>query len=148
MPAPREIERVGSLFSKLSDRSKPFLDECSRTKYLAVSDYNRAADEYVKLVRQTLSNKGLGLPKENDCQGCLSNVKSALDTYQMETGLLQALEDLRSTYLESMLKPAFKQYLQSDSYSKVDIEQLYMNALKIDSLIEVIQFLKRIKQLR
>ncbi|MFW9960742.1 MAG: hypothetical protein ACFFDV_06985 [Candidatus Thorarchaeota archaeon] len=148
MPAPREIERVGSLFSTLSDRSKPFLDQCSRTKFLAVSDYNSATEEYVKLVRKTLSNKGLGLPNGNDCQGCLSNVITALDTYQLDTGLLHALEDLRSTYLESILKPAFKQYLQSESYPKVDIEQLYMNALKIDSLIEVMQFLKRIKHLR
>jgi len=148
MPAPKEIERVGSLFSTLSDRSKPFLDQCSKTKFLAVSDYNLATEQYVKLVRQTLNNKGLGLPNGNDCQGCLSNVTTALDTYQLDTDLLHALEDLRSTYLERMLKPAFKQYLQSESYPKVDIEQLYMNALKIDSLIEVIQFLKRIKHLR
>ncbi len=148
MPAPREIERVGSLFSTLSDRSKPFLDKCSKTKFLAVSDYNRATDEYVRLARQTLSNKGLGLPNGNDCQGCLSNVITALEAYQLDTDLLHALEDLRSTYLESMLKPAFKQYLQSESYTKADIEQLYMNALKIDSLIEVIQFMKRIEKLR
>jgi len=148
MPAPREIERVGSLFSTLSDLSKPFLDKCSKTKFLAVSDYNRATDEYAKLVRQTLSNKGLGLPNGNDCQGCLSNVIRALETYQLDTGLLHALEDLRSTYLESMLKPAFKQYLQSESHIKSNIEQLYMNALKIDSLIEVIQFMKRIERLR
>ncbi|MDH4214103.1 MAG: hypothetical protein OEV85_09300 [Candidatus Thorarchaeota archaeon] len=147
MPEPSEIERVGSLFSSISDQSKPFLDKCSKTKFLAVSDYNRAADEYVKLARQTLSNKGLGLPNGNDCQGCLSNVKSALETYQLDTGLLSALEDLRSTYLESMLKPAFKRYLQSESYTKADIEHLYMNALKIDSLIELIQFMKRIERL-
>ena len=148
MPEPKEIERVGSLFSSLSNRSKPFLEKCAKTKFLAVSDYNRASDEYVKLVRKTLNNKGLGLAYGNDCQGCLSNVISSLDTFQMDTGLLDALEDLRSTYLESMLKPALKQYLQSESYTRADIEQLYMNALKIDSLIEVMQFMKRIERIR
>jgi hypothetical protein len=148
MPEPREIERVDSLFSTISDRSKPFLEECSKTKFLAVRNYNRATDEYVRLVRQTLSNKGLGLANGNDCQGCLSNVISSLDSYQLDKGLLDALEDLRSTFLERMLKPAFKQYLQSDSYDKADIEKLYLNALKIDNLIEVIQFLRRIERIR
>jgi hypothetical protein len=144
----REIERVGSLFSAISDRSKPFLEKCSKTKFLAVNDYPSAADEYMKLVRETLSNRGLGLADGNDCQGCLSNVRNALDTYQLNADLVDALQDLRSTYLESMLKPAFKEYIQSDTYTKEDIEKLYMNALKIDSLIEVIQFMKRIEKIR
>jgi hypothetical protein len=147
MPEPKEIERVGSLFKSLSNRSKPFLEKCSQTKFLAVNDYNRASDEYVKLVRKTLNNKGLGLANGNDCQGCLSNVISSLNTFHTDTGLLNALEDLRSTYLESMLKPALKQYLQSENYTKSDIERLYINALKIDSLIEVIQFMKRIERI-
>jgi hypothetical protein len=66
----------------------------------------------------------------------------------LDKDLLDALRDLRSTYLEHMLKPAFKQYLQNDRYTKADIEKLYMNALKIDSLIEVIQFMKRVEQIR
>jgi uncharacterized UBP type Zn finger protein len=148
MPEPKEIEIVSSLFNTISNRRKPFLEECSKTKFLAVSDYNRATDEYIKLVRQTLSNKGLGLTNGNDCQGCISNVISSLESYELDKGLLDALEDLKSTYLERMLKPAFKQYLQNDSYAKADIEKLYMNALKIDSLIEVIQFMKRVERIR
>jgi hypothetical protein len=144
----KEIERVGSLFSAISDRSRPFLEKCSKTKFLAVNDYPSAADECVKLVKETLSNKGLGLADGNDFQGCLSNVRNALDSFQLNADLVDALQDLRSTYLENMLKPAFKEYIQSDTYTKEDIEKLYMNALKIDSLIEVIQFMKRIERIR
>jgi hypothetical protein len=143
----KEIERVSSLFNKLSDRSKPFLDKCSRTKFLAVNDYASAADAYMKLVRETLSNKGLGLINQTDCQDCLLSVRNALDTYQLNSDLVNALQDLRLTYLESILKPAFKQYIQSDIYTRKDIENLYMNALKIDSLIDVIQFIKRIERI-
>jgi hypothetical protein len=148
MPEPKEIERVGRLFSTLSNRSKPFLEKCSKTKFLAVNDYNRAANEYVKLAKKTLSNKGLGLENGNDCQGCISNVRDSLDSFQMDASLLKALEELRSTYLENMLKPAVKRYLQSENSTKTDIEQFYMNALKIDSLIEVVQFMKRIERIR
>lgn len=148
MPAGKQIERVGSLFSTLSDKSKPFLEKCSKTKFLAVVDYNRATDECLKLARQTLSTKSLGIAKVNDCQGSLSNAKNALDSYQLDSNFVDALEDLRSTYLESMLKPAFKRYLESETYTKAHIEKLYMNALKIDSLIEVIQFMKRIERIR
>jgi hypothetical protein len=148
MPKHKEIERVGSLFNKISDGSRPFLEKCSRTKFLAVDDYPRATEEYVKLAKETLSNKGLGLAEGNDCQGCLSDVRSALDAHSLNADLVGALQDLRSTYLESMLKPAFKRYIQSDSFTKGDIERLYMNALKIDSLIEVIQFMKRLERIR
>jgi hypothetical protein len=148
MPAPKQIERVGSLFSTLSDKSKPFLEKCTRTKFLAIVDYDRASDEYMKLVGKTLSTKSLGIADVDDCQGCLSNVKSALESLQLDTDLMTALENLRSTYLESMLKPAFKRYLQSESSEKGNIEKLYMNAMKIDSLIEVMQFMKRIERIQ
>ena len=148
MPAPKQIERVGSLFSTLSDKSKPFLEKCTKTKFLAIVDYDRASDEYVKLARKTLSTKGLGIVDVDDCQGSLSDVKNALDSLQLDTDLMDALENLRSTYLESMLKPALKRYLQSESCAKGDIEKLYMNAMKIDSLIEVMQFMKRIERIQ
>ncbi|MBN2230634.1 MAG: hypothetical protein JW779_13680 [Candidatus Thorarchaeota archaeon] len=148
MPAPRELERLGGLFDSISERSKPFLDECSKTKFLAVSDYSSATSEYMKLVTKALSEDGLGLSKKSDCQSSLSNVQSALESKRLDKGLLQALEDLRATYLESMVKPAFKTYLHEDSLTKTDIEKVYMNALKIDGLIEVIQFLNRVRRLR
>ncbi len=146
MPNPRKLERVGTLFEAASsNRGQSFFDQCSKTKFLAVNDYYKAEDEYIKLVTKTLSVKGLGISGKNDCYGCLSSVKSALESGQLDKGLLDALENLRSTYLNRMLKPVFKQYINNDTANKQALEKIYTNAMKIESLIEVIQFMNKVQ---
>jgi hypothetical protein len=143
----KDLERIGNLFNAASSRSESFFDECSKTKYLAVKDYYRAEDEYIKLATKTLSVKGLGIVGKDDCFGCLSSVKTVLESGQLAHGFVDALEDLRASYLESMLKPAIRQYLHTETINKQDLEKLYTNAMKIESLIEVIQFMNKVQDI-
>ena len=147
MANPKELERIGNLFNAASGRSKSFFDECSKTKFLAVKDYYRAEDEYVKLATKALSIKKLGITGNDDCYGCLSSVKTALESGQLNQGLIDALENLRTTYLDRMLRPAFKQYVHNDTANKRSLEKLYTNAMKIESLIEVVQFMNKVQDI-
>ncbi|MGY5872136.1 MAG: hypothetical protein RTV72_07835 [Candidatus Thorarchaeota archaeon] len=143
----KKLERLGKLFNAASVRGRPFFDQCSETKFLAVKDYYKAEDEYIKLASKTLSVKGLGIAENNDCYPCLSSVKSALESGQLDDGLIGALENLRSTYLDKMLRPAFKRYIHDEVTSKKALEKLYTNAMKIESLIEVVQFMNKVQDI-
>ena len=147
MPNPKELERVGYLINAASDLSKTFLDKCTKTKFLAVKDYYRAEDEYIKLAAKTLSAKGLGIAGGDDCYGCLSSVKSELESGHLNKVLIEALEDLRATYLNSIVRPAFKQYIKNDTTNNQALKKLYTNALKIENLLEVIQFMNKVQHI-
>lgn len=140
----KELEKIGNLFNAANDLSKTFLDKCSKTKFLSLKDYYRAEDEYIKLAGNTLSVKGLGIIGKGDCYGCISNVKSELESGQLNKDLIDALEGLRDTYLENILKPAVQQYIHNDATNNQEIKKLYTNALKIENLLEVIQFMNKV----
>ncbi len=145
MPAPKELERLGGLFSLASDKSRPFLDRCSETKYLAVQDYSRATSVTVELAKQTLKEANSGLTNRADCRRYLATVQSAVEAGQLDSTVIQALEKLRSKYLEKVLRPAVRTYLENDQLKTSEIELLYKDALRIDGLLEVVQFLKKIE---
>jgi len=145
MPAPTEFERLGGLVSAASNQSKQFLERCSKTKFLAISDYYRASDQYVELAKETLSSKSLGIRTHKTCQECLSDITSALEMGQLDTSFIEALENLKSMYFEDVLKPAFRDYIQEKTAHKPKFEAIYLNALKIDSLIETIQFMNKVQ---
>lgn len=141
----KEIERIGNLFDVASDLSQSFLEKCAETKYLALKDYYRAEDEYIKLAEKTLSVKGLGITDKDDCCSYLYSVKSQLESGQLNEGLIDALEALRGKYLEFVLRPAVRQYMQNDEYNKRELKKLYSNAMKIDNLLEVVQFMNKVQ---
>jgi hypothetical protein len=145
MPAPKELERLGGLFNLASDKSRPFLDRCSETKYLAVSDYNRANSVTVKLAEQTLKEANSGLTSRADCKKYLGILQSAVESGQLDTSVIHALEKLRSKYLEKVLRPAVRSYLKNDELRTAEIEPLYNDALRIEGLLEVVQFLKKVE---
>ena len=145
MPAPKELERLGGLFNLASESSRPFLDRCSETKYLAVRDYSKAASVAVELAKQTLKEANSGLTSHADCKRYLTTLQSAVESGQMDTSVILALEKLRSKYLEKVLRPAMRTYLKNDELKPTAIELLYNDALKIEGLLEVIQFLKKVK---
>jgi len=145
MPAPKELERLGGLFSIASESSRHFLDRCSETKYLAVRNYSKATSITIELARQTLKEANTGLTKHADCKRYLSTLQNAVELGQMDSNVITALENLRSKYLEKVLRPAVRKYLHSDELKPSVIELLYNDALKIDGLLEVVQFLKKIE---
>jgi hypothetical protein len=145
MPAPKELERVGGLFNLASDRSRPFLDRCSETKYLAVRDYSRASRLTVELAKQTLKEANSGLTSHDDCKRYLVTLRRAVESGQLDTSIIHTLEKLRSKYLEKVLRPAVRTYLQNDDLKPTEIETLYKDALRIEGLLEVVQFLKKVE---
>lgn len=144
MSDPKELERIGNLFNAATNVSKSFLDKCTQTKFLAVKDYYKAEDEYIKLAEKTLCGKDLGIAANDDCYGCLSNVKSELESGQLDSRLVDALENLRASYLASVLRPAVKQYIYNDTRTESRLKKLYTNALKIENLLEVFQFMNKV----
>ena len=142
----KEIERIANLFDVASDINKKFSDKCSETKLLAVRDYYRAEDEYIKLAEKTLSVKGLGIADQNDCCSYISSIKSQLDSGQLNASLIDSLEALRTKYLESVLRPAVRQYIHNDGSDNRELKKIYGNAMKIDNLLEVIQFMSKVQR--
>ena len=145
MPAPEELERLGGLFKLASESSRPFLDRCSETKYLAVRNFSEATSITVELARQTLMESNSGLTSRADCKRHLATLQNAVELGQLDTRVITALEKLRSKYLEKVLRPAMRTYLNNDDFKLTAIELLYNDALKIDGLLEVVQFLKKIE---
>jgi len=145
MPTQKELEKIGNLINSASGLDKSFFNQCSETKFLAMKNYYRAEDEYLKLASKALSAKDLGIAGKGDCYRCLSSAKSALESGQLDNDLIAALESLRSTYLERKLRPAFREYIQNETANNQPLKKLYTNALKIDSLIEVIQFMNKVQ---
>jgi hypothetical protein len=145
MPVPKELERIGGLFKLASERSRPFLDRCSETKYLAVRDYNSATSITFELTRQTLKEANSVLINRTDCKKYLGTLQRAVESGQLDTSVISALENLRSKYLEKVLSPAVKSYLEDNELKLTEIELLYNDALRIEGLLEVVQFLKKIE---
>lgn len=145
MPDPRELERLGGLFNLASERNRPFLDRCSETKYLAMNDYSRATNEALKLAKQTLNSTRLDFGSGTSFDGNLTTIRNAVESGQLDGKLVKALTKLRSNYLRYVLRPAVQTYLTNDKLKTSDLETLYESALRIDGLLEVVQFLKRVK---
>lgn len=145
MPTPEELERLGGLFDSVTESSSPFLERCPEMKCLAVTDFGRATDEYITLATQTLAAPGRGLKSGHLCERELSAVRSALESGHLGAEFVVALECLRRTYLNEVLRPAVRQYLNRKE--KLDeVRPLYENALRIDRLLEVVQFLERVNK--
>ncbi|MFW9805326.1 MAG: hypothetical protein ACFFFK_01195 [Candidatus Thorarchaeota archaeon] len=145
MPGQKELERIGGLFSLASEKHRPFLDRCSETKYLAVRDYSQATSITLELARQTLKEANRGLLGQDDFKKYINVLQNALESGHLDSGLIQSLENLRSKYLEKVLRPAIRTYLEDDKRKTSEIESLYTDALRIDGLLEVVQFLKKVE---
>jgi len=145
MPISEELERLGNLFKLASERNRPFLEKCSQTKYLAVTDYDKATSATFDLAKQTLQEANSSLTTRDDCKRYLAKLRNAIESGQLNPDLIHTLEKLKTQYLEKVLRPAVRTYLSNDEFKTAQIDALYNDALKIDGLIEVIQFLKKVE---
>ncbi|MFX1579689.1 MAG: hypothetical protein ACFFBJ_08560 [Promethearchaeota archaeon] len=145
MTGPKDFERIGDLFNLASKSNRPFLIRCSETKYLAVRDYSRATNVTVELAKQTLREANSGLTSRADFRGYLTTLQNAVESGMIDNNAIKALENLRTKYLEKVLRPAVQTYLEDDEQKTSEIELLYNDALRIEALLEVVQFLKKIE---
>ena len=141
----RDMRVVGGLLEKISERNRPFLNRCSETKYLAVSDLARATDEYRDLVRQFLSGKNVAQVKDISYLRECAEVQSALETGQLDSHFLASLSSLRGVFLDNVLRPAVREYLEGGSRSTAKVEKLYDSAMKLNGLIETMRFIRRVR---
>lgn len=141
------LDKIGGLLESVASKSVPFLDKCSETKLLAYSDISRAHSQYRKLAKQALSGSEAVLDSQPNCRNEFIAVKSALKHEELTPGLVAALNNLRRSYMDEILRPAVKGYLNGESKSRRKIEDLYEKVFRIDGLIEVGQFFNRVDSL-
>ncbi|MFW9789295.1 MAG: hypothetical protein ACFFE1_16605, partial [Candidatus Thorarchaeota archaeon] len=140
-----ELERLGGLFNLTSDKSRSFLNRCSETKYLAVRNYSRATSLTVELAKQTLKEVNTDFTTREDCEEYLETLRKAVEIGQIDSQVISALKKLRAKYLDKVLRPAVKVYLDNYDLKITEIEALYNDALRIEGLLEVVRFLKKVK---
>jgi hypothetical protein len=145
MPKLGEFERLGGLFENATDRSRDFLDRCSETKFMAVKDYSRAEDEYITLAKRVLETPSKRRMAGKKCKRQFAAVRSALESGQLGPEYISALQELRQSFFNGVLKPTVRAYLAKDAL-KEDVESLYESAICIEGLLEVIHFLEKIQR--
>lgn len=141
---PDDRKRLGGLFDSITEKSSDFLDRCLETKYLAVTDPIKASIEYCTMAKEVLGASEFNIPQSYSDQS-KSIIEHALDNGHFNRDFLQALRDLRSNYLDDVLRPAVRSYMGDTKRHLSDVECLYENAMKIDGLIEVGTFLNRVQ---
>ena len=142
---PKELVTLSSLFGSVTDRTRLFLSLCSETKYLAVTDFNKATDQYFSLAKKALEGPRKKHVASHKCREQYLAVKNALKSGQLGSELVEALECLRSTFVQHVLRPAMKQYM-TNSISSELVEKLYESVLQIDGLLEVVQFFGKVQK--
>jgi hypothetical protein len=145
MRVPKDLETLSGLFGSVTNRTKVFLDRCSETKYLAVTDFGRATDQYFLLAKHALEGPDKKLVSAKKCREQYHAVKSALALGQLGPELVDALQCLRRTFVENILKPAMQEYMSSSATSN-QVEKLYECVLQIDGLLEVVQFFGKVQK--
>ncbi len=145
MRAPKDLETLSGLFGSVTHRTRPFLDLCSETKYLAVTNFSKATDQYLELAKQALGGHERRLASAKKCREQYQAVKDALESGQLEPKLVDALRGLRSAFVHDVLKPAMHEYMNSSGTSD-QLEKLYESVLQIDGLLEVVQFFRKVQK--
>ncbi|TFG07113.1 hypothetical protein EU538_09210 [Candidatus Thorarchaeota archaeon] len=146
MPKPGEMDRLTGLLDAISLRSRPFLVECSEAKMLAISNIDLALERYWNLTRQALDNVDVSLPEELGSDRYFDIVRQALETGVLSASYVDALEKLRSGFLNVVLRPAVGVYLKKQTEQTSELERLYENALRLDGLLELANFLRRVSK--
>ena len=143
MSGPEKLQKIGGLIESVEKKSRPFFAKCSHTKLLAFSELDKAKNEYLQLARQAFQSSGAPFNFGELCKGKIRKVQSVLNSETLDSRFVTALQSLRSSFLQEVLRPAVRRYLISRSGSRRDIEKLYASVLRIDGLVEVGQLLDK-----
>jgi hypothetical protein len=109
-----------------------------------MSDYGKAIDQYRDLAFQVLKQSDPSMPPAE----FLSAATTALDSSDKVDEFIEVLRKLRSNYYESVLNPAVKKFLIDETQTPSDVSHYYERAVRIDGLLEVVEFLKRVDSTR
>ncbi len=143
----KNLEKIRGLLESVATRNTPFFNKCSETKILAYSNPGEAFDRYRHIAHQALEGSEAVLASVPKCREKYLTAKSMLDKEALSPDLIIALNSLRTTYLDEILKPAVKLYLSDQRDKPNDVETLYEKIFTLDGLIEVAQFFDRMDSL-
>ncbi len=146
MPSPKKYKKIAGLFERATGGTDKFLDACWDTKYLATTDLDRARNVFRSLAKQTLASQNTVIPSEGDYVAQLSNLLTLMETKQSDAELINALKELRVTYLKSVLHPAVRNYMKDTSKPALDVKKLYDNVAMMNGLLGVVDFFGKIEQ--
>ncbi len=146
MPSPEKYEKLAGLFGRATGGTDKFLSACWDTKYLATTDLDQARNQFRRLTKQTLANTNTVMPSEGACIVQLSNLFTLIETKQADAELINALKELRTIYLKSVLQPAVRSYLKDTSKPSLDVKKLYDNVAMMNGLLGVVDFFGKIEQ--
>ena len=144
MTGHENLQRISGLLESVERKGRPFREKCAQTKILAFTNPDEARTKYLHLVRQTFPASGTCFDQEDCCKGKLNKVKSSIDSGEVNQSFQIALDELRSSFLRDVLRPAVKSYLVSKAIDYQVIENLYASVMQIDALLEVARFLNKI----
>ena len=140
-PDPK-IKRVAGLLQAANGRScERFIEQCSQAKILSLFDPSRAIEEYRSLANQALITESM--TGNANCQDAIHVAIESLSRGVVDKRYLKALEKLKEVYFERVLRPAVHSYIETGTGQLSKMRSLYDNALKIDSLLHVAEFLTR-----
>ncbi len=140
----KSFDEIGVLMNRLAKSRRPFLEECTNAKYLAIQSPEDAQHMYMQLLRENLLLSDALDPAKPTCPEEIKRIGKLAKGNQIKQGLVSALEDLRSQYVHTVLRPAMKQYLKGSKESEEQMECLYDSALLLDELLEIGQFIERV----
>ncbi len=143
MSSSENLDRLKQLMEQVAGKNIPLLQRCSEAKILAVQDFDSAIDKYLKIASEILTRSD---EVDSRVDRELSEVKTALSSDVLNQSFIHALKGLKSSYYESVLKPAVSQYLRDVSKSASSIENIYERAVEFDKLLEVVEFFHKVNQ--
>lgn len=141
------LSKIRSLLVSVASKRTSFLNECSETKILAYSNLVEAHTKYRHIAEKALRGSEEKFCSEPNCKEKMLAARMILEKEDLSQSLIDALNSLRTTYLDRILKPAVKGYLTSGAVQRREIEKLYENIFTLDGLIEVAQFFDRMDSL-
>ncbi|MHA1636632.1 MAG: hypothetical protein ACTSUB_01340 [Candidatus Thorarchaeota archaeon] len=144
MTSKESLQRISGLIESVERKSRPFREKCAQAKILAFTNPDEARTKYLHLVHQAFPASGTYFEQEDCCKGKMKKVKSAIDSGEVNRSFQIALDELRSSFLQDVLRPAVKGYLINNAHGQLEIENLYTSIMQIDGLLEVARFLNKI----
>ncbi len=143
----KDLRALSAMLGDVTSHNREFLDTCIETRLLAVSDIDRATREYDELARMTLQNISAQMSSHNTCRELLSEASKALQRGCMSSDYVTALRMLRDTFLREILRPTVADFLKRGEPTSRELERLYSDQIKIDTLLETAQFLQKTRRL-
>ena len=142
MPSIKNLDRLKGLLENIARKQNPYVQHCSETKIQAVYDFDGAMNRYESIVLDILSKTN---ESESHIISDIDAAKSAMKIGLFQASFIDALQSLKLSYYESVLKPTVNEYLRTENEDTRAIEIVYARAAEIDKIIEVAEFLQKMK---